>query len=215
MKLMTKRILGASSIAFLLVGAAALAQTPETVRVRATIEKIDGRVLDVKSREGAMLKVKVADNGPVNEITKASLSDIKEGSYLSITAMPQPDGSQKAVAIFIFPPSVHPPERFSSWDFLPNSTMTNATVANQVVSADGHVLLVNYKDGEKKILVPPDAVIVTAKKASIDDLKVGQKIFVIAAKKLPDGTLEAPNVGLAITACGGKTDPPTDRLNSS
>jgi hypothetical protein len=126
-------------------------------------------------------------------VVKAPLSDIKEGSYLAITASPQPDGSQKAMAILIFPPSVHPAEGFSNWD-LPNSTMTNATVASQAAGVDGQTLTVTYKDGEKKIIVPPSAEIITYKKASVADLKPGQKIFVFAAKKLPDGMLEAPNI---------------------
>ena len=95
------------------------------------------------------MKIKLADNAPVNEVVKAPLSDIKEGSYLAITASPQPDGSQKATAILIFPPGVHPPEGFSNWD-LPNSTMTNATVASQAAGVDGQTLTVTYKEGEKK-----------------------------------------------------------------
>ena len=95
--------------------------------------------------------------------------------------------------MLIFPPNVHPSEGFSNWD-LPNSTMTNATVASQAAGVDGQTLTVTYKDGEKKIIVPPSAEIVTYKKASVADLKPGQKIFVFAAKKLPDGVLEAPNI---------------------
>jgi hypothetical protein len=166
---------------------------PPTVRVRAAISSIDGGILTIKSRDGAEMKLKLADNAPVNEVVKAPLSDIKEGSYLAITAAPQPDGSQKAMAILIFPPNVHPAEGFSNWD-LPNSTMTNATVAKQVASVDGPTLTVTYKDGEKKIIVPSSAEIVTYKKATSADLKSGQKIFIFAAKKLPDGTLEAPNI---------------------
>jgi len=166
---------------------------PPTVRVRAAISSIDGGILTIKSRDGAEMKLKLADNAPVNEVVKAPLSDIKEGSYLAITAAPQPDGSQKAMAILIFPPNVHPAEGFSNWD-LPNSTMTNATVAKQVASVNGPTLTVTYKDGEKKIIVPSSAEIVTYKKATSADLKSGQKIFIFAAKKLPDGTLEAPNI---------------------
>ncbi len=161
--------------------------------MRATIESIDGAMLTAKSRDGTEMKIKLADNAPVNEVVKASLSDIKEGSYLAITAMPQPDGSQKAVSILIFPQGVHPPEGFHPWDFSPNSTMTNATVANEVSSVDGETLNVKYKDGDKKIVVPPSAEIVTTQKATAAALKPGQKIFIFAAKKLDDGTLSAPN----------------------
>ncbi len=165
-------------------------QAPQTVRVRATIESVNGPMLTVKSRDGAAMKIRLADNAPVNEVVKAPLSDIKDGSYLAIT---EPDGGQKATAILIFPPGVHPAEGFSNWD-LPNSTMTNATVASQVAGVDGQTLTVTYKDGEKKIIVSPSAQIVTYRKASVADLKAGQKIFVFAAKKIPDDMLEAPNV---------------------
>lgn len=191
MTTMTRRTLGAFAILF--TASFAAAQAPQVTRVRATIESIDGQLLTVKGRDGTAMKVKLADNAPVNEVVKAPLSDIKEGSYLAITATPQPDGSQKATAILIFPQGVHPPEGFSNWD-LPNSTMTNATVANEVAGAEGRTLTVKYKDGEKTIIVPASAEIITYQKATIAALKAGQKIFVFAAKKLDDGTLEAPNV---------------------
>jgi hypothetical protein len=202
--MMMLKILGASAVAVLLAlvtqpqdlaraQGMQQAAAPPPVRVRATITSVDGSMLTLKARDGADMKLKLADNAPVNEVVKAPLSDIKAGSYLAITATPQPDGSQKATGILIFPPNVHPPEGFSNWD-LPNSTMTNATVASQIASVDGQTLTVTYKDGEKKIIVIPSTEIVTYKKAALTDLKSGQKVFVFAAKKLPDGTLEAPNV---------------------
>lgn len=190
----TRRMLGACALAALFAASHAAAQAPQVVRVRATIDSVNGQTLTVKSRDGAMWKIALAPNAPVSHVVKAALSDIKNGSYIAVTAMPQPDGSQKAVAILIFPPAVHPGEGFGPWDFVPNSTMTNATVANEVTGTDGQTLTVKYKDGEKKIIVPPSAEIVTTKKASAADLKPGQKIFIYAAKKLPDGTLQAPNV---------------------
>lgn len=194
MMTMTRRMASATAIALLFAASSAVAQAPQVVRVRATIEKVDGSVLDVKTKEGTAYKIRLADNAPVNQIVKAALSDIKDGSYIAVTAMPQPDGSQKATAIYIFPPNVHPGEGFGPWDFAPGSTMTNATVASQVTGTDGHTLTVKYKDGEKKIIVPPNAEITMPKKASVGDLKAGQKIFIFAAKKQADGTLEAPNV---------------------
>jgi hypothetical protein len=202
--MMMLKILGASAVAVLLAlvtqpqdlaraQGMQQAAAPPPVRVRATITSVDGSMLTLKARDGADMKLKLADNAPVNEVVKAPLSDIKAGSYLAITATPQPDGSQKATGILIFPPNVHPPEGFSNWD-LPNSTMTNATVASQIASVDGQTLTVTYKGGEKKIIVIPSTEIVTYKKAALTDLKSGQKVFVFAAKKLPDGTLEAPNV---------------------
>ncbi len=189
------RTLGASAVALLFAASFAAAQAPQMVRVRATLENVSVPMLTAKSRDGAEMKIKLADNAPVNEVVKASLADIKADSYIAVTAMPQPDGSQKAVAILIFPEAMRGVgEGHRPWDLEPNSTMTNATVAEQVKSTDGQTVTVKYKDGDKKILVTPATIIVTYKKAAASDLKAGQKIFVAAAKKLDDGTLEAPNV---------------------
>jgi hypothetical protein len=202
------KVLGASAVALLFAVSlqprqVALAQgmmqqtqaAPPPVRVRATIEKIDGAMLTVKARDGAEMKVKLADNAPVNEIVKASLADVKTGAYVAVTGMPQPDGSQKALAIYIFPEAQRGlAEGHRPWDFAANSTMTNATVDSQVKGVDGQTLTVKYKDGEQKVLVTPATEIMASAKKSASDLKPGQKIFVIAAKKLPDGTLEAPNL---------------------
>jgi hypothetical protein len=195
MTMMTRRTLGASAVALLFAASFAAAQAPQTVRVRATLENVSVPMLTAKARDGAEMKIKLADNAPVNEVVKASLSDIKDNSYIAVTAMPQPDGSQKAVAILIFPEAMRGvAEGHRPWDLEPNSTMTNATVAEQVAGTDGQTVTVKYKDGDKKILVTPATIIVTYKKAATSDLKAGQKIFVAAAKKLDDGTLEAPNV---------------------
>ena len=192
---MMTRGLGASAIALLFAASFAAAQAPQTVRVRATLEDVSVPMLTAKSRDGAEMKIKLADNAPVNEVVKASLADIKADSYIAVTAMPQPDGTQKAVAILIFPEAMRGVgEGHRPWDLEPNSTMTNATVAEQVAGTDGQTVTVKYKDGDKKILVTPATIIVTYKKAAASDLKAGQKIFVAAAKKLDDGTLEAPNV---------------------
>jgi hypothetical protein len=201
MRKITRRTVSASALA--LLGAAAFvaaqqpsqAQQPQMVRVRATIDSVNGQTLAAKSRDGAMMKIQLAANAPVNQVVKASLSDIKQGDYIAITAMPQPDGSQKAVAILIFPEALRGVgEGHRPWDLQPNSTMTNATVASQVKNVDGTTLTVTYKGGQQKVVVPSSAEIVAYKKASAADLKPGQKIFIAAAKKLPDGNLEAPNV---------------------
>jgi hypothetical protein len=195
MTMMTGRTLGASAVALLFAASFAAAQAPQMVRVRATLENVSVPMLTAKARDGAEMKIKLADNAPVNEVVQASLADIKDNSYIAVTAMPQPDGSQKAVAILIFPEAMRGvAEGFRPWDLEPSSTMTNATVAEQVKSTDGQTLTVKYKDGDKKILVTPATIIVTYKKAAASDLKAGQKVFVAAAKKLDDGTLEAPNV---------------------
>lgn len=184
-----------SALALLLGASIATAQAPQMVRVRATIESVDGAMLTAKARDGAAMKIKLADNAPVNEVVKASLSDIKPNSFVAVTGMPQPDGSQKAVAVVIFPEAMRGVgEGHRPWDYESNSTMTNATVDNEVTGVNGQTLTVKYKDGEQKIVVTPTTEITTFAKKSAADLKPGQKIFIPGAKKLPDGTLEAPNL---------------------
>ena len=197
MSILTRRMVGASAFAVLFATSFAVAQAPQTppVRVRATIESIDGPMLTVKSRDGAEMKIKLADNAPATEVVKASLADIKPNSYIAVTGMPQPDGSQKAVVVAIFPEASRGlAEGHRPWDYEPNSTMTNATVDQETAGVDGQTLTLKYKDGEQKVVVSPTTTIVTLAKKSVADLKPGQKIAVFAAKKLPDGTLEAPNI---------------------
>ena len=160
---MTRRVFGAAGLALVLATSASFAQQPQTVRVRGTVEAVDGPVLTVKSRDGqTSYKVKMTDNVAIRGVIKAALADIKENSFIGVTGMPQSDGSQKAVEIHIFPEALRGTgEGFRPWDLLPNSTMTNATVAQMVKGVSGDEITLKYKDGEKKIVVVPETVIVT------------------------------------------------------
>ena len=184
-----------SAIALLITSSIAVAQQPNAVHVRGTIEGKDHQTLDVRGRGGETLKVKLADNAPVRTVVKASLSDVKTGSFVGITAMPQPDGTQKAVEIHIFPEAMRGTgEGHRPWDLMPNSTMTNATIANEVASRNGKTLVLKYKDGEKTFEVSPNVTVVTFAPATEADLKPGEKVFSAAANKLPDGTIVASNI---------------------
>jgi hypothetical protein len=180
-----------------LVALEASAQQPPTVRIRGTLEAVDGPMLSIKSREGSDMKVKMTDSAAVFAVVKTELSEIKEGSYIGVTGMPEPDGSQKAVAVHIFPENQRgAAEGFRPWDQRPNSTMTNATVAQTVKGTDGQNILVKYKDGEKKVVVPPDTPVVTFVAGDKSELKPGAKIIIFGAVKKDDGTLEANRVNV-------------------
>jgi len=189
-----------SSLAALLVVAfasAAWAQQPPPVRIRGTIEAVDGAVLSIKSREGTDMKVRMTDNVAVFGVAKTALSEIKEGSYIGVTAMPEPDGTQKALAVHIFPETQRgAAEGFRPWDLRAGSTMTNATVAETVKGTDGQNIMVKYKDGEKKVVVPPDTPIVTFVAGEKSELKPGVKIIIFGAVKKDDGMLEANRVNV-------------------
>ena len=175
----------------------AVAQQPPTPsRVRGTIEGVDGDVLSVKSRGGEDVKLHMAAGTRVVGITRISLSDIKLDSFIGTTTVPGPDGSQNAVEVHVFPEDLRGTgEGSRPYDLRPNSTMTNATVAQSVVGNDGHTLLIKYKDGEKKVVVSNDTPVVTYVSADKSDLKPGAKV-IAAMKKLPDGSYETTRVSV-------------------
>lgn len=188
-----RRILAAASL--MSIGIALPASAQETVRVRGTIERIDGPVYVVKNRDGAELKLTVTDNPLFVAIVPAKMADIKQGMFVGSAGMMQADGVQKAIEVHIFPESMRGTgEGHYDWDLMPKSKMTNANVEQAVSSVDGQVLSVKYKDGEKKLLVTPETIVVTYEIGKKEEVQPGTKIFVAAAKKQPDGTLQAPRI---------------------
>jgi hypothetical protein len=189
-------VLSATVLSMSILGtSAAMAQAPDVVRVRGTIASVDGQTLDVKGRDGTPIKVKLADDVKVLAVDKKSLADVKQGVFVGITAMPQPDGTQKAVEIHIFPEALRGTgEGHRAWDLMPNSTMTNANIDSAVTSNDGQELVLKYKDGEKKFAVPANVEVVMFAPTTVADLKPGEHIFIAAGKKQPDGTIAAPSV---------------------
>lgn len=174
----------------------AFAQAPKITR--GTIDKVDGSTLSLKQATGPELTVKVADNAKIFGVKAGTLADIKPGDFVGVGAMPQPDGSQKAIQVTVFSESQRGTgEGFRPWD-RPGSTMTNGTVGNPVSSVNGQVVTVKYKSGEQKIVIGPDAKIRMYVAGSKDELKPGAKIAVYNPKKEPDGSLQVAriNVGL-------------------
>src|SRR5438093_5089602 len=164
MNQMTRRFFGVAGFALLLATSASFAQQqPPTVRIRGQIEKVEGEVLDIKARNGDMLKVKLVDPARVMVLVKASLDEVKVGKFIGVTAMPQANGSQKAVAIQIFLDSQKGvvADRHFPYDWQLGSTMTNAIVDTMVAAVDGPTIT-EYKDGEKKVIVPPNTPIVVS-----------------------------------------------------
>ena len=191
------RGLAASLALITVLASAAWAQQPPPVRIRGTIESVDGPMLMIKSREGTDMKVRMTDNVAVFGVAKTELSEIRPGSYIGVSAMPEPDGTQKALAVHIFPESQRgAAEGFRPWDLRAGSTMTNATVAETVSGTDGQNILVKYKDGEKKVVVPPGTPVVTFVAGDKSEVKPGAKIIIFGAVKKDDGVLEANRVNI-------------------
>ena len=186
------------TLAGAIVAAMCAAATAQTLRVRGTIEKADGNVLTLKSSDGAELKLTLTDNATIVAVVKASMADIKEGTFLGSAAMPQPDGSQQALEVHIFPEQMRGTgEGHRPYAPVPNSTMTNGSASGATVAGvDGSTMMVKYKDGEKKIVVPPNAPILRYEIGNKSDLKAGARFTVLAATKKPDGTLEANRINV-------------------
>jgi hypothetical protein len=171
-------------------------QPPVPSRVRGTIEAVDGDVLAVKSRSGEDVKLRMTGDMRVVGIAKISLSDVKVGSFIGTTTVPGPNGGNHAVEVHLFPEDMRGTgEGSRPFDLRPNSTMTNATLAETVAGNDGHVLTIKYKDGEKRVMVTPDTPVVTYVPADKSDLKAGAKV-IAAMKKLPDGSFETSRVSV-------------------
>jgi hypothetical protein len=173
----------------------ASAQQPKPQRVRGTVEKVDGSLLTLKGKDGAPISVKMADNVNVVAVVHATTADIKPGLFVGSTAMPEADGSWKAVEIHIFPESMRGTgEGDRPFDYQPKSTMTNASVSDMVSKVDGGSMTLKYKEGEKKIDIVPSTQIVTYVPGSRDDLKPGVKIVITAAIKQDDGSFTTNRV---------------------
>ncbi len=192
----TQRTLAALSLALICTAAPAPASAADdTVRIRGTIERVEGPVYVVKSRDGAELKLTVTDNPLFVAIAPSTMADIKPGMFVGSAGTMQPDGTQKAIEVHIFPESMRGTgEGHYDWDLKPQTKMTNGNVEQTVAGVDGPLLSVKYKDGEKKLVVTPETVVVTYVPGNKDDLKPGTRIFVGAAKKQPDGTLQTPRI---------------------
>jgi hypothetical protein len=195
---LTRRTFSASSLALMLAGSASFAQQAQNVRVRGTVESVDGDVVTVKSRDGASLKLKLKDGATVRAMVPAKLTDIKAGTSVGITSSPAADGSLTAIEVHIFPAGQTINATHFNWDLMPNTFMTNGPVQTSVAAIDGQVLTVQYKSGdkveEKQIKVTGKTIIVGYEPATKADLKPGVKIFVAGAPKLADGSLEVANI---------------------
>lgn len=187
---MFKRL--AVSIAVLAASTVLLAQTPApTVRLRATIEKVDATSITVRERSGEVITLVRPADMEVSEVYPLALADIKPGSYIGTAAMPQADGTQLALEVLVFPEAARGAgEGHRPWDLRPDSTMTNATVADLAAAPatvpGGQKLTLKYKDGEKTVIVPAGVPVVSFKPGKMDEQALvvpGAKVLITAQEK--------------------------------
>lgn len=183
-----------------LAAASALAQKPQTQVIKGKVAALEGSTVVVDQAKGGQAKVKLNDKAVVMTVGRASLAEVKIGAFIGVGAMPQADGSQKAIRVMIFPEMQRGTgEGHYPWKTpgsVPNSTMTNATVDTTVAGVDGQVLTVKYKDGTQKIVIGKDALIVSNIPGSMADLKAGVAITVPAAQVAADGTFQTSRVNI-------------------
>ena len=174
------------------------AQPTQTVRLQGTIEKVDGNALDVRGADGAAIRLTLTNDALVIAVVKASMADIKENTFLGSAAMPQPDGTLKALEVHIFPQEMRGTgEGHRPYPPVANGTMTNGSASGAAVAGvEGSTITVRYKDGEKKIIVPAGIPIVRYEIGSPADLKPGAHFTVLAATKKPDRTFEGKRINV-------------------
>jgi hypothetical protein len=189
------RILAGAVIAAALVMSAQAQQ--KTVRVVGTIVGVDGPTIVVKPRgKGDEQRVVLTDKVGVFGVIPATIADIKPGAFIGVGAMPQADGSQKALRVMIFAEVQRGTgEGHRPWS-RPGSTMTNATVDTTVAAVEGQVLRVTYKGGEQRIIIGPDSTINAYVVGDRGELKPGANIAINAANVRSDGSLEASRVNV-------------------
>jgi len=188
------------SAALLVIGLAlpglSYAQAPQT-RIRGEVETIDGSTLTIKTMEGTQAKVALASGYSVGGVVKATTADIKKGGYIGVGARPQADGTLMAIQVFIFPEAMRgTAEGHKPWGVLPDTTMTNATVADTVSRVDGANIVLNYPGGEQKVVINPDANIIMATPAQTSELVAGAQVAMSATKQA-DGSLSASRITIA------------------
>lgn len=187
------RALVVGSIALRILAGPAIAQ--ETVRIRGTIERVDGSTYVVRSRDGHVHALALATDASVAASVKSTINDIRPGLYIGIAAMPRSNGSLQALEAHIFDESMRGTgEGHGAWDLLPKSTMTNAVVEEIVGAVDGYAITLRYKDGQQRIAIPAATTVVTYLPGTVGELNPGAAVFVPSAVKQSDGTVRAQRV---------------------
>jgi hypothetical protein len=163
-----------------------------------TIVSVDGPTVTLKTTKGENVKVNLTGNGSVLAVEKVKMDGIKIGEFAGVGSMPQADGTHRAVRISIFDEARRGNNEGERPGWGPDSkgTMTNATVDTSVAAVDGQMLTLKYKGGERKVIVPPDAVIQRNVPSSAADLKPGAAVTISAATPKGEGVYETARISV-------------------
>jgi len=202
MRILTATALAASLVASLTLSGALAQRQQQGERLSGTIERMLGNFIFATGRDGGTVTIKLADNATITTVLKATVADIKPGDYIGSGAVPQADGSQKAVEVHIFArPQADGGHHYDGWYGAPNGTMTNGFVQPVVVAAartegGDQSFVVKYPEGEKTIIVPASTHVARYVVGSKDDLKPGAPFRIQTAAKQPDGTYTATSISV-------------------
>ncbi len=162
------------------------ASPPANARIRGAVTGFDGRELQIKSRDGRMLKVAITDSTKINVLSPLKMSDIKQGGFVGVTAVLR-GGALQALEVHVFPESMRGTgEGHYDWDLQPGSSMTNANVDAIVITNNGEKLTLSYKGGSQEIIVPRRTPIITFTPGDSSLLKPGAQVFIIAQRGAND-----------------------------
>lgn len=193
MRMLTKRLLLALAAGAPLAGHAFAQSGSVMVRLRGKIESVADDSLHLILRNGDRVTAALPADLTVTWLIPAKPSDIEKGSYIGTAAMPQPDGTLRALEVQVFPPSMRGVgEGSRPFDVAPGSTMTNGTIGT-IVSTNGRTLTVTYKGGEKQVFVPDGVPFVSYAPADRSALTPGANVLVMATRA-PDGSVTASRV---------------------
>ncbi len=184
-----------AAFAFLLslLSGTASAQAPARTIVRGTVTAVSGQTLDLTTRQGDKVAVHIGADPKITGLSRSDLAEVKPGSYIGTAAIPQPDGTLRALELQVFPESMRGVgEGSHPWDVAPHSSMTNGTVGS-VTGTSGRDITIKYGGGEKTVVVPPDVPVVTFEPGTRDLLTPGAHVFVMATRGA-DGTLSTDRV---------------------
>jgi hypothetical protein len=192
---MDRRKLLAIAVGLSLAGSAFAQSSGSPARLRGKINAVSDDAIQLTLRNGAKASAKLSSNVRIVWLTVAQPNEIKQGSYVGTAAVPQADGTLKALEVQVFPESMRGVgEGSRDWDLGPGSSMTNGTVGS-LVAAKGRTITITYKGGDKRVVVPDDVPIVTYEPANRGALTVGASVL-INGSRAADGTVTATSVSV-------------------
>ncbi len=186
-----KAVLSALLAAIALATLPSVSRAQQNVNIRGLVTAFDGKVIDVKTRDGGYVKIALPDTVNVNATKAFTMADIKPGMVMGVTTVKRADGATVAIDVRPIPPTA--PQGLSPFDLQPGSTMTNAAVEAAVDSVGGQELVLNYKTGSVKVLVPPGTPMSQSSPGNRADIKPGETVFV-SARAGEAGTFTAVRV---------------------